>query len=94
MVTNFRKEPFTVGLTTMPSGESQDGEGMVQGIPTATQRSKVELNEKQITDYQHHRKRMLRWCLNLTGRMSYAEERTPYSLASIISVDSTTPPSS
>jgi site-specific recombinase XerD len=62
----------------MSRDKSQDGEGQIRGIPTATQPSKVALTEKQITDYQHHRKRMLKWCLNLgknpTEVVGYSED--------------------
>lgn len=49
----------------MTHEKSQDGGGVVQGIPTASRPSKVRLTEKQIADYQYHRERLLKWCLNI-----------------------------
>jgi len=49
----------------MTTSESPDGAQTVQGIQTAPKPSRVQLSDKQITDYRHHRSKLLKWCLNI-----------------------------
>lgn len=62
----------------MTTHESQDGAEAVQGIQTAPKPSRVQLTDKQIADYRHHREKLLKWSLSIGKRpdeaVGYAED--------------------